>query len=147
MIIVGLQIVELDSWLRWMWPKNYIQSLSIFPTLLSVSTVLVSLNCEYMYHGKRRLLQTPSWPDTIQILPYAWNCFLVIKMVHAMTKAQGWGRGKKDWIQHSFWMRRGTLILLFWDYIAGLLGHEWRCKSHSQSPKLKLRSQLLSTTT
>ena len=41
---------------------------------------------------KLTVWQTPSWPDTIQILPYAWNCFLVIKMAHAMTKAQGWGQ-------------------------------------------------------
>ena len=44
-------------------------------------------------------------------------------------------------------MRRGTLILPFWDYVAGLLGQKGRYKSHSHSPKLKLRSQLLSTTT
>ena len=38
-------------------------------------------------------------------------------------------------------MKRGTLILLFWEYVAGLLGQEERCKSHSQSPKSKVRSQ------
>ena len=40
-------------------------------------------------------------------------------------------------------IKRGELILPVWDYVAGRLGKGGRCKSNS--PKLKLRSQLLFT--
>ena len=52
--IVRLLMVEIGSWVHWMWPENYLHSLLIFLTLLSVCTALVSLSCKYMYHGKRR---------------------------------------------------------------------------------------------
>ena len=42
-------------------------------------------------------------------------------------------------------IKRGELILPVWDYVAGRLGKGGRCKSNS--PKLKLRSQLLFTAT
>ena len=42
-------------------------------------------------------------------------------------------------------IKRGELILPVWDYVAGRLGEGGRCKSNS--PKLKLRSQLLFTAT
>ena len=41
-------------------PENYIQSLSSFPTLLSVCTTLVSFSCKYIYHGKRSSLTDSS---------------------------------------------------------------------------------------
>ena len=42
-------------------------------------------------------------------------------------------------------MKRGELMVPVWDYVAGRLGEGGRCKSNS--PKLKLRSQLLFTAT
>ena len=42
-------------------------------------------------------------------------------------------------------IKRGELMVPVWDYVAGRLGEGGRCKSNS--PKLKLRSQLLFTAT
>ena len=80
------------------------------------------------------------------------DCTLRLQLIsrhqHGLRPDQGTGMGAKVRnIEYSIAskIKRGELILPVWDYVAGRLGEGGRCKSNS--PKLKLRSQLLFTAT
>ena len=80
------------------------------------------------------------------------DCTLRLQLIsrhqHGLRPDQGTGMGAKVRnIEYSIAskIKRGELILPVWDYVAGRLGKGGRCKSNS--PKLKLRSQLLFTVT
>ena len=73
---------------------------------------------------------------------------LISRNQNGLRHDQGTGMGAEVRnIEYSIALKikRGELILPVWDYVAGRLGKEGRCKSNS--PKLKLRSQLLFTAT
>ena len=72
---------------------------------------------------------------------------LISRNQNGLRHDQGTGMGAEVRNKYSIALKikRGELILPVWDYLAGRLGEGGRCKSNS--PKFKLRSQLLFTVT
>ena len=104
----------------------------------------LQLQIHVSWKTKLTVWQTPPWPDTVQTL----RLELISRNQNGSRHDQGTGMGAEVRnIEYSIALKikRGELMVPVWDYVAGRLGEGGRCKSNS--PKLKLRSQLLFTAT
>ena len=130
-----------------MWPENYIQPLLIFPTLISVvqhwfPSVANTRIMENEANGLTESFEARNTTDRTLRLE------LISRNQNGLRHDQDTGVGAEVRnIEYSIALKikRGELILPVWDYVADRLGEGGRCKSNS--PKLKLRSQLLFTAT
>ena len=84
-----------------MLPENYIHSLLIFLTLLSVCAALASFICKYIYYGKHSWWFDKLLRGQTYYRPYLTlgTAFSKSKWLTPWPRHRDGGRGKKDWIQ------------------------------------------------